>query len=503
MKTVISAHSNHQYGDYLATMHLPDQSVFITDVDLWPIYLENFADPDDRQYHNCHACRQFIQRFGNLATIEPDGSIKSAVWRLDDAPEAYRKAIYNMKSAVESAQVSGVFLSKEELLGTPVTGVWTHYAVQNPRVYRHSLMDEGQAMAAKKEDYRNISRALSEFDLDLLDQVCELLKTDALYRSEKIMGQAEWLRDLKRDTAATKHQRRRKNIVWRAIADAPDGFCHPRSGMIGTLLDDLSAGLAFDDAARKFAAKMHPLQYQRPQAAPTAGAILVAEKAVKALGVERSLERRYATLSDMQTIWTPPDVPVEKSSGIFSHLKETARQPIAAVGGPITWIKFADEALPNARKIEVKISSRRMGFAVFLAAVDKDSPVIFQWGNPVSWYVWHEGAYASQLSLAAGWVSCDAISLMPYMWDEENLTNFDKNPVFILHGARESRQAGSAIFPESLKPEFHSIRSVIEAHSRKSEIHQIDESHVVGLGIGATVRVHTSIITEYLIDRWS
>ena len=39
--------------------------------------------------------------------------------------------------------------------------------------------------------------------------------------------------------------------------------------------------------------------------------------------------------------------------------------------------------------------------------------------------------------------------------------------LFVLAGARESRQDGSALFPEILKSEFHGIRSVIEAYSLK------------------------------------
>jgi hypothetical protein len=71
--------------------------------------------------------------------------------------------------------------------------------------------------------------------------------------------------------------------------------------MIGTLLEDIHVGLPFDDFKAKFAAKMHPLQYQRPQAAPKVGAIAQAEKLVEQLGIVRSLKRRFARLDDLDS----------------------------------------------------------------------------------------------------------------------------------------------------------------------------------------------------------
>ena len=501
MKQTAHQHDT-EYNAYLATMALPSESLFVTDVDLWPVYLGSFDDPEERQYHNCYACRQFIQRFGNLVTIGPEtGETNSAVWRPEKAPSAYSKAISAMRAAVDAAKVVGVFLSSDKTLGTPVTGEWTHFAAENPTICRKSLLTAKQAMAEKKENYRNVSRALGEFKLETLEQVAELLDSDALYRSEKVLGQAKWLFDLKASTSEEKHQLRRKNIVWKAIADAPAGFCHPRSSMIGTLLDDLDSGLSFDDAARKFKAKMHPLQYQRPSAAPTAGAIAAAEKMVKELGVEPSLERRYATIEDIQTIWLPSGKTPE-TGGVFDHLKKDARNPVAAVAGDITWLKFAAEVLPKARKIEVQVPHGYAGFTVFVTAHNDDAPCIFQWDNHVSWYHWHGGAPASQFGLNAGWVEAKAVCLPPYMWGEMNPTHYGNSVTFVLEGARESRNEGNAIFPETLKSEFHAIRSVIEAHSKRTKIHDTDSQHVVGLGIGSTVRVHTSVVTQYRIDRW-
>ena len=63
------------------------------------------------------------------------------------------------------------------------------------------------------------------------------------------------------------------NLTWLAVATAPAGFCHVRSSMIGTLLEDVAAGMPFDAIKQRFDAKMHPLQYQRPTAMPSVPSI--------------------------------------------------------------------------------------------------------------------------------------------------------------------------------------------------------------------------------------
>ena len=74
--------------------------------------------------------------------------------------------------------------------------------------------------------------------------------------------------------------------------------------MIGTLLEDLATGMDFATVSARFAAKMHPLKYLRPQAAPRAGNIADAEKIVAKLGIARSLERRFARIDEIETLWT-------------------------------------------------------------------------------------------------------------------------------------------------------------------------------------------------------
>ena len=504
MTVQLQAHHQHdgnqddpQYGEFLGRVHNRFLSnvasfphVFATDsTGLWAAYLDSFSSID-RQHHNCHACRHFIERFGGLVTIDESGRTESAIWNTDDAPELYKGAVAALARLARRAKVTGVFLSSDRTWGTPKTGQWVHLAVTPPKamVHKDRVLTAFQASAAKTQDHQTVSRALSEITVDQLDQAVTLLKSDALYRSEKVLGQAEWLHALK--VAAHKgHGEIRKNIVWRAIATAPAGFCHPRSSMIGTLLDDIVAGMDFAQVSRRFSDKMNPLQYQRPQAAPTTGAIEAAEKLVEKLGIAPSLERRYARLDEVVALWKPTvAVPKGSSGGVFGHLKDAtpATPSMTLPTQTMTWDKFRRTVLDTATRIEVLTPRGSGPFTSFTTAVHMDAPPILQWDNegarnPVGWYFWMNGATASQFGLPANeYVEVTAVTLKPNEW-LGGYGHHGQAVAFLIAGAKDSKAAGMALFPEMLKSELHGVRSVIEAHSKSKSLAGKDEQSAAGL----------------------
>lgn len=543
METQVSegpvAHGNHNDADYdgflarvqarfLKNIEGGAVPLFETDAaDLWGAYLGTFgpapaegeAATPLRQYHACHACRQFVERFGSVVTVDVAGMTTPAIWQEDDAPDVYKPAIAAMARLVRKAKVTGVFLSSDRVWGTPETGVWHHLALTPPAAILHkrATLTAGQAMAEKREDFKTVMHALNEFTQPHLELALTLLKTDALYRSEKVLGQAEWLHGLHVARAAA-HGSAKANAVWRAIATAPAGFCHPRSSMIGTLLEDIAAGMEFSEVSRRFAAKMHPLAYQRPQAAPTAGAIAAAEKIMQQLGAAGALARRFARLDEVKALWKPaPLKDAPAAEGVFGHLKPKDAAAVPSMTIPaqtMTWDKFQRTVLATAERIEFRAPSVG-AYTALVTAVNADAPPILQWDreearNPVSWYFWNGGSSAASFGLTAGaFVPVEAIAFKPSMWNGGN-EHQGQGVLFVLAGARESKQAGAALFPEILKAEFHSIRSVLEAYSRGASIEGMREPHAAGVMLTkgdkawqATVRVWSGGKSlDYCLDRW-
>lgn len=505
--------------------------LYTTDAEnLFDIYLTSLSSSiEGRQHHTCNACRRFIERFGGLVTIGEDGALSSAVWSVDaeattDHPY-YAPAIAQMQAVVEHARVTGVFYTSESTWGQPRTGEWTHFSVAPGQhlIHKSRVLSSFQATAEKREDYRTMITALNEFTLSTVETAVTLLKTESLYRSEKCLGVAEWLRDLIVARDAAKNTRVKENLLWRAVATAPAGFAHPRSSMIGTLLEDIASGLSFDDVKAKFAAKMHPLLYQRPQAAPSAGTIHQAEKIVEQMGIAPSLERRFARLDELLALWKPSNTAdVPSNGGVFGHLQpksaKPASSPMLASCGPMTWEKFARTVLPEAEGIAVYVPTGSANFAAYLTAQHADAPPILQWDrddlrNPVSWYLYNGGSSASQWGLTPGsWAKVTAVSAQPSSWHAPH-EHQGAGVLFVIDGAKDHRneRSGNCLFPECLKSELHAVRSVIEAYSRRASIGGFDEASACGLmlqkssrfGNGHRVRVTTKGTTlEYTIDRW-
>ncbi len=529
----VGNHDDVEYDSFLARINARfientkrgKDPVFTTDVvGLWDAYLDSFgpkpADGEvacaERQYHNCNACRHFVQRFGSLVTIDESGLITPAIWNEDDAPESYKPAIAAMARLVRRAKVNGVFLSSEWVWGTPKTGIWHHMAVTPPSVmvYQDRVLTAFQAIAAKTEDFKTVMRALEEFSQANLELALTLLKSEALYRSEKVLGQAEWLYNLHVAFSAV-HGPAKANVVWKAIATAPAGFCHPRSSMIGTLLEDIVAGMDFGEVSKRFAAKMHPLSYQRPQAPPKAGAIDAAEKLAEKLGIGPSLARRYARLDEVQALWVPKEQKPTEPDGVFGHLKKVADAPSMKVPAQtMTWEKFQRTVLPTADRIEILAPDRDGSYTSFTTAVNSDAPPILQWDseeqrNPVAWYFWNGGSPARQFGLQGNtYCKVNAITFKPSMWNGGN-EHQGKGVAFIIDGAKDTRNNNSELFPETMRSELHGVRSVIEAYSRNAKLEGQDQQSAAGLMFGTEKNWNVKLrvwvgnnSSDYQLDRW-
>lgn len=502
--------------------------LFTTDArGLFESYLAGMAE-SERQYHTCNACRRFIERYGGLVTINGDGMQSSALWSHTDAPPVYARSITNMRTIVQKSKVTGVFLSSDAVWGQPETGIWKHFAIVPPRGYLYTGVTKTarQMMAEKKEDYLNVVSALTEFPIPLVRQALQLLSANVLYRSEKVLGQAQWLLRLHVACDVAKRQPYRTNVIWEFVATAPAGFCHPKSSMIGSLLEDLASGMDFSDVSDRWAKKMAPTNYQRPQTAPAAGTIKQAEKIFEQLNAAGSLNRRFARLDDLQTVWEPKLIPPQVNGGVFGHIRskedyETRRFGAVRTGLRIpelvmTWEKFSRSVLPTAEHILFYAYAGPSNYCTLLTAVDPTAPPLLQWDtpekrNPVSWYVWNGGSTPQQFGLSPrAWHRVKAITLKPSMW-HGGQTHQGEGVILVLEGAHDTREGGGiGLFPEILKSEFHGIRSVLEAYSKMATLGDAGGDPAAGLLLQKGTQwsnviisvVSGGMVLDYKLDRW-
>lgn len=513
-----------------ATVAGNKESIFTTDAKpevLWAAYLGGLPF-ELRQHYNCRCCQKFIERYGGLVYIDKEGHSLPLIWFKASADGTiFEASVHAMYSLVSRAKITGVFVNDDDTWGVAENvskkgQTWTHFHGNPAFKYTEKAYTAPQRMAERVQDYEMLNRALAEYRPEVVSQALRILRADALDRSEKTLGAAEWLHDL-HDRIESAPRYVRQNIVWKAVATAPAGFCHVRTNMIHTLMDDIKEGtLTFEAIAARWSAKMHPLQYQRPTAAPTEQAIDQAEKLVEKLGLARSFERRYATLEDvLARVWTSRATPAEaKKEGVFAAVREGVapkKEPIELPLVTMTWRKFAEEVLPKALTMQCLVPQGHADFYGLVTAVHADAPPIIQWDvetnrNPASMFSIVGGSPAHFWGLTAGsWVNVPAIFLPPHTWLGGNFSNHgSKHAFFVMEGCKvthfSSATFGAALFPEMLKSELHGVRSVVEAHSRKGTIADVEKGNANGLafcGRPVVVKVRSADgLANFKIDRW-
>ncbi|BCG50263.1 hypothetical protein [Ralstonia phage RP13] len=494
----------------------PD-SLFITNIDgdnLYQMYLNGFNQVD-RQYHTCNCCKAFIRNYGALAFIDKDtGNLIPAFWVASGLiPSIYSKSMWGMANAVASAKVVAPFYTDTYVLGNATqAGGWDHFWVSDNRLLNNLCKMPGktadQFMAQKKEDFKTMMLAMQAYKASSVANAVTILQTSNLYRSEKVLGPAEFLLAIHNAGKGNEATNKR----WHMIANAPDGFLHPRSSMIGTLLDDIENGVDYDQAKSRFDAKMNPSVYQRPTAAPKAGTIDQAEKLVEQFGIARSLERRYATNADLMFMWKPTTEYKPTEGGVFGHLKKQEEPTLMiSKGGRMTWNKFVRTILPLVKKIEVSVQSS-VNYVGLLTATHADAPPILQWDseinrNPVSWYMYTSGSTAFSWNMpGTGWVECEGITMLPSMW-HGGMEHHGQSAILIMKNCYDKRTPSLCLFPEIMKSQYHGIRSVLEAHSRTKHPTGDVTQQAAGLRIDDSHPLAIMVTTdsgkiEILIDRW-
>ena len=494
--------------------------LFTTDAaDLYTLFLENIPE-EDRQCYNCNTCRRFVNQFGRLVSINAESGQQTAIMWSGQVPEFFRQAVAAIKAKAEAANITGVFVTDKTELGCARTGIWKHMAVEVPKkiIYKGRIGTTFQEAARKAEDYKVLRSSIAKYPQKDVETAVNLLRSDALYRGEQILQMAEWFLET---IKLAQGKANADNLLWYRAASAPRGFCHIPASMVGTLLEDIMEGYSISAIKDRFNEKMHPLQYQRPQAAPTAGNVKRAEEIVAKLGLKKSLERRYARLDEVQAIWKPVNEKTTAVGGVFAGIpikkkRSEAKNQIEAPETVITFEKFRRTVLPSAEKMELLVSNQNDSYAAFLTAVHFDAPPIIQWDwederNPFSWYLYTNGSSCGQWNLSSGWNAVTAVVLQPNMWSGRPCGFATNGAMFVLKGAKDLKGPSSAcLFPNFLRGELYEVRATIEAYSNNTRLMGNEDADACGLliqssskNLSVKLRVTTDVgVALYKIDRW-
>lgn len=497
---------------------------------LFDLFLANLP-AGERQYHRCRCCEQFFRNYGNLAILEENGNLIPLLTMVGfpSIPKKYNNAMTMIHQQVVSAEIVGPFYTIDPILGHQRTGIWTHFYLTMPPKARYTgiVNTAEQAEASRIQDFNTVKNAINVLSQSVLNDTVTILESSDAYRGDQVIDRAKWLRDLKVQRAGLRKKGAKDRVLWHAVLNAPEGFCHPRSGILGTIFDSLEKGLSHQAIVKSFSSKMSGTEYQRSKAAPAAQTVKRAAEIVEKLNAEKAFERRFALLSEIVAEWSPrPRITKQSSvtptSGMFANMRtKDTPAPVSyrmppenqiRSGGKMTWEKFQQKVLPTAEKIAFHTSNVNYGGIV--APVNRQATPILQWDtkeqrNPFSWYTYPNRIDPIYWSLRPNhWHDVTAIMLKPSMWFN-NTTHHGRSVFFLLKDCRDAQSPGLCLFPEILKGEFHEIRSAIEELNRTKRLKAIAGEHAAGAMLSdgqnwnARIRVWSKgTVTEYTLDRW-
>lgn len=363
--------------------------------DLWNAYL---SFPEEvRQEFNCNCCKQFIREIGGVVVINSDLSVKS-IWGFEFHDPMYQAVLDKLDQLVISSEIVNLYGTKSAKVGTDynfedASTKWEHLFYVLPSETLTSPQ-RGMTMEAHLTEVRQskevFRRALDEIPMSATQTVLDLIAQGSLYRGEESKARLEKFLKCQREYSALK-EGAKDNFCWvAAMKDKTGVLTRIRNSAIGTLLVNICEGDDLDTAVRKFENVVAPQNYKRPNPIVTPAMIEDAEKTLKELGLDKSIQRRFAVMDDLpvqNTLFIDRDVNSEDKS-IFSQLAEQV------VVNPKTLKKveeisvqdFISNVLPTARHIRFLLENQHSNrMCSLIAPVNADAPSVLKWENQFSW----------------------------------------------------------------------------------------------------------------------
>lgn len=385
----------------VAFNNMISDNLFVVNVDrdlLWMAYLLSFDDPDERQRHNCNACKSFIRHYGKVIAIDPVTYEIKTFWDDVHSP-GFEKAAQEMAKLVKQAAICNIFIQdvnefhgcdhNVQMLPDGTTRTWHHLYVTIPERFKFNKRNLGfDTVDGYRGDVRArkevLERSIKELTNESVETVIDLIEDNSLYRgAEFLKGLQEFLRIKK--AAPTSNL---SNYCW---LNYKSQVAKIRNTAMGTLLINLSEGMDLEKAVRAYETIMAPSNYKRPTALITKKQIEAAQKTVEELGLTDALPRRHAKVEDISVndvLFVNRDTKAKMKGGMFESLmSETTVNPKTFTKAEeISVDKFLKDILPGSIDVSILVENRHIpNFVTLTAPENPDAGHLFKWNNNFAW----------------------------------------------------------------------------------------------------------------------
>ena len=434
---------------------------FTAQVDLRSTYM---ALVPERQWHDCRCCKDFVYRYGDMYTYV-DG-VPMTLWSFPGMPIKYAKLCMTLDTLVlENIKDEDPLHTFGETLGSETTGQFTHFKLHTVPQLKATA---DHYWAATERMKHALANGINYANLAKLK---DMAVVNNFPRQDKLMPQLEWLLKYCKANVAD------KRIM---LAQAHDGLTHPRTTIVGLCIEAMPRGA--DEVQRVYSTATDTFNYQRPTVAPKARAIAAAEKLFAEMGLASALERRPVTVADIPEhayLWKP--AVQTPRHGIFGHLKSVGAQDTTAAQ-VMTWAFFKKNIMPLATSM--RWVSKAHCLTSLTTAVHPNAKPILRWDsesnrNPVAWWIPGTDFAKPKESL----IGVRGILQGVPAWTGDSTLPHD---LVYLEDTGLSHRTYSGLFPECLRHELHSVRSVIEAHNLEASFNT-PEPHPEATAIRASL----------------
>lgn len=372
---------------------------------MWNLYLDSFPEGTneiyrERREYDCSCCRQFIKSIGNTVAIK-DNEIKT-IWDIETGCSTFQPVADALSNYIKSHAVTNVWVNKFKKLGTnnnfeqledgSITE-WEHLFLELPdKFVDRSSRSEAEIMGGLRDTRNVFKRSLDEITEESLLTVLELISTNTLYKGEEWKGVLTEFLKHKKLYDKLQTVAKKENYTWEQSVKVGGSIGRIRNHSIGTLLINISEGMDFDTAVRKYEVIVAPENYKRSKPIYSKKMLEDAKKTLEELGYMDSLSRRFATLDDITVnniLFSNKDS-AKRIGGadIFEEMaNEVAVNPKKySKVDEVTIDNFINNVLPTSKEVEVLLENKHASNMVSLIAPDiKDSKTMFKWDNGFSW----------------------------------------------------------------------------------------------------------------------
>ena len=385
---------------------------------LWETYLNNmeksiFRDPGSSTY-NCNHCSNFIQRYGNIVSIEGDklvsifdieieGEYKLAAQELAKVAKSGIESIFvetydNLNSLpyerctkTDAVYKLGVDTNTKEYTKEEVEKygkvvmnklyTFEHLSIKVPKQFVNTTGKSIEALVGTARDDKNVfQRALKEIELDTLELVRDLIVQGSLINGEPHLYKVESFIEMKKSYLEASDK-----DIWCWLKSSGYNLCRFGNELIGTLCYDIQEN-GIDKAWKDWNYRIDPQNYMKVSAPVSQKKIDADIKYMQENGYETSFIRRFAILEDVRIELIKHINNAKKPVSIFDSVKSASNKAIDFKGIQSVSIQdFMDNILPTCSTVEVYLKNKYQDNLVTLTTAAQECKPLFAWDNNFSW----------------------------------------------------------------------------------------------------------------------